>query len=463
MRKYICESEDVEENGRQSRGIDVSSHRQRVEEVDLPCAHMVHDVEELETFFRRTGLDRVIVYRSLEQQERSKHCLSDLNMWYPADVLEQFTTQLHRFVSPDMEIPTIDVLTQEEGPVFTVTDVQRYFQTPVEERDRMLNIVSFNLAFTDLHGYVVPPSIVRDLDLVRRVWPRQDMARFQKDTVWNPFAFLHDEERDAYAAPETITYLLLGPAGAYTDWHVDMGGSSVWYHVVRGRKVFMAAPNTPNNIQAFLEWSSSEEQVLFLGERLEGCVQAVLQPGDTLFLPGGWFHAVSTPEDSIVLGGNYINPLQLGNALRVVDIEKELRIGRDAMYPKYEMLMYYAACDFIRRIEGSKGVFETRTMVSRHEEEGLPHLVSYFETLVGSLVQKAARRKKDAEVFKRHVDACVERMEMVVDFLRKSIDYLASIKSGAESSSGREPLFEGFPDPLAGRNLYNIQSLQDKR
>ena len=114
--------------------------------------------------------------------------------------------------------------------------------------------------------------------------------------------------------------LSAGPAGAYTDWHVDMGGSAggwagsrvdpphplpgvagehgsaarqhtprwlhthaascaasgaqtsrvirplcllraVWYHVVRGRKVFLAAPPTPANLAAFEEWSSSGKQV----------------------------------------------------------------------------------------------------------------------------------------------------------------------------------------------------------
>ena len=26
-------------------------------------------------------------------------------------------------------------------------------------------------------------------------------------------------------------------AGCYTDFHIDMGGTSVWYHILRGQKV----------------------------------------------------------------------------------------------------------------------------------------------------------------------------------------------------------------------------------
>lgn len=36
--------------------------------------------------------------------------------------------------------------------------------------------------------------------------------------------------------------------------------SAVWYHVVSGRKVFLAAPTTPGNLRAFEEWSSSGKQ-----------------------------------------------------------------------------------------------------------------------------------------------------------------------------------------------------------
>ena len=36
--------------------------------------------------------------------------------------------------------------------------------------------------------------------------------------------------------------------------------AAVWYHVVSGRKVFLAAPPTPENLQAFEEWSSSGKQ-----------------------------------------------------------------------------------------------------------------------------------------------------------------------------------------------------------
>ncbi len=32
-------------------------------------------------------------------------------------------------------------------------------------------------------------------------------------------------------------YCLMSQGGSYTDFHIDFGGTSVWYHILRGKKV----------------------------------------------------------------------------------------------------------------------------------------------------------------------------------------------------------------------------------
>lgn len=34
-----------------------------------------------------------------------------------------------------------------------------------------------------------------------------------------------------------IRYVLMSVGGCYTDFHIDFGGTSVWYHIMRGKKV----------------------------------------------------------------------------------------------------------------------------------------------------------------------------------------------------------------------------------
>ena len=68
-------------------------------------------------------------------------------------------------------------------------------------------------------------------------------------------------ELNGVARMQAILFALSGPAGAFTDWHVDFGGSSAWYHMVSGRKVYVLAPPTPTNLAAFESWASSSKQV----------------------------------------------------------------------------------------------------------------------------------------------------------------------------------------------------------
>lgn len=50
-----------------------------------------------------------------------------------------------------------------------------------------------------------------------------------------------------------------------------------------------------------------------------------LRAGQTVLLPAGWIHAVYTPVDSIVFGGNFIHALSLRMSLIVNNIEEVTR------------------------------------------------------------------------------------------------------------------------------------------
>jgi len=49
-------------------------------------------------------------------------------------------------------------------------------------------------------------------------------------------------------------------ADSYTDFHVDFGGSSVWYHVLRGEKIFFLIRPTVANLASFENWYLSQNQ-----------------------------------------------------------------------------------------------------------------------------------------------------------------------------------------------------------
>ena len=235
-------------------------------------------------------------------------------------------TRLLGFLGADFPVPNFDVETQVEQPPVPLADFVRYFSQPW--RDKLLNVVSLSLAATPLAGAVTAPRIVREADLVACCWPPEVAPR-----------------------PEVQLYALCSPGGCYTDWHLDFGGSSVWYRIVAGSKVFMAAPPTEHNIRSFVRWASSSRQSReFLGNVLEETHRFTARAGDLLLIPGGWPHAVFTPSDSFVVGGNFVHSTNLRTQSLVWRVEDRLGVAPSCRYPNFKALCWYCAQWMCRRL-----------------------------------------------------------------------------------------------------------------
>jgi F-box and leucine-rich repeat protein 10/11 len=50
------------------------------------------------------------------------------------------------------------------------------------------------------------------------------------------------------------------------------------------------------------------------------------QPGDTFIIPTGWIHAVYTPVDSLVFGGNYLHAFDIAGQFAISALERRLRV-----------------------------------------------------------------------------------------------------------------------------------------
>lgn len=68
---------------------------------------------------------------------------------------------------------------------------------------------------------------VRFIDWVDCVWPRH-LKEAQREST---------NALDEMMYPKVQKYCLMSVKGCYTDFHVDFGGTSVWYHILKGAKV----------------------------------------------------------------------------------------------------------------------------------------------------------------------------------------------------------------------------------
>ena len=137
-------------------------------------------------------------------------------------------------------------------------------------------------------------------------------------------------------------------AHAYTDWHIDFGGSSVYYRILKGRKVFFFLKPTPENLEAYQNWATSSDQSwTWLAEGRE-CYRVDLGPGDTMLIPSGWLHAVYTPEDSLVIGGNFLTRLHYDMQFRIHEIERATNTPMKYRFPRFARVHWYDAINLLQ-------------------------------------------------------------------------------------------------------------------
>ncbi|XP_071081601.1 histone lysine demethylase PHF8-like isoform X3 [Haliotis cracherodii] len=239
-----------------------------------------------------------------------------------------FTIQdVENHVGSMREIDVIDVARQEDYKML-MREWTEYYNSP--NRQKIFNVISLEFSNTKLSEFVVPPAIVRELSWVQNVWPDQ----------------LPDDS--PYNRPEVQKYCLMGVRDSFTDFHIDFGGTSVWYHVLRGEKVFYLIRPTSANVSLYENWlSSSNQSETFFGDQVDSCYKCVIKTGQTFFVPTGWIHAVFTPIDSLVFGGNFLHSYNASLQLQVYEIERRVKTPEKYLFPFYETICWYAAKHFL--------------------------------------------------------------------------------------------------------------------
>ncbi|KAK2119151.1 hypothetical protein P7K49_000537 [Saguinus oedipus] len=84
-----------------------------------------------------------------------------------------------------------------EGPTVT--------SAPLDQRDDCY------VAGLGMSSFVEPPDIVKKLSWVENYWPDDALL----------------------AKPKVTKYCLICVKDSYTDFHIDSGGASAWYHVLK--------------------------------------------------------------------------------------------------------------------------------------------------------------------------------------------------------------------------------------
>ena len=105
-------------------------------------------------------------------------------------------------------------------------------------------------------------------------------------------------------------YILIGASKTGTNVHTDNGGSSAWLSLLCGRKRWTFwPPDTPGTALQQGTWADSREwyrkaypEVAAAG--LPGQLEVVQRPGETMWVPTGWWHVVENIGFTVALTQN---------------------------------------------------------------------------------------------------------------------------------------------------------------
>uniref|UniRef100_A0A1B9FYQ8 [histone H3]-dimethyl-L-lysine(36) demethylase n=1 Tax=Kwoniella bestiolae CBS 10118 TaxID=1296100 RepID=A0A1B9FYQ8_9TREE len=282
-----------------------------------------------------------------------------------------------RLVGPKRMVDVIDVSSQQSSQ-WTLQKWADYLLPPSSSsssstRKKVYNIISLEISDTELAKKVKPPKLVREVDWVDNYWnfsisgkgknkametstltptPASDdgtavngnrNGEVKAEIVEEDRGDIKENAKAPY--PKVQLYCLMGMKGAWTDWHVDFAASSVYYTIHTGSKVFYFIRPTTANLKAYAEWSGSFErqQDTWLPDMCDEVRKVVLNAGDTMIIPAGYIHAVYTPMDSIVFGGNFLHSYDIDTQLRLRQIEIDTKVPQRFRFPMFEKLCWFVA------------------------------------------------------------------------------------------------------------------------
>ncbi|GLB35227.1 putative protein with domain family that is part of the cupin metalloenzyme superfamily [Lyophyllum shimeji] len=288
-------------------------------------------------------------------------------------------------VGEDTPVEVIDVASQSTSPGWTLGKWNEYFNLEPEAREKICNVISLEISGTKLADMILPPKLVRELDWVENYWPS---TRKGKGHVY----------------PKVQLYCLMGVANAWTDWHIDFAGSSVYYHILHGSKIFYFIRPTPQNLAAYERWSGTELQNhSWLGDMVDEVFKVELTQGNTMIIPTGWIHAVYTPVDTLVFGGNFLHSYNVLTQLRVRNIEIATQVPKKFRFPMFSKLCWYVGDKTLRDLKSPSGAtFSPRVLESMLALADF--LVSEARTLEGGS-EHAKKEVKDQVPSDRIKDA----------------------------------------------------------
>ena len=344
----------------------------------------------------------------------------------------------------------IEVGTQTEIEGYTIAEFAEYLEKRTNEH-KVLNLISLEFSSLPLNTDVQQPRMVKSIDWIDNVWPIDRRTKFDY--------------------PQVQKYCLTGMAGSYTDFHIDFGGTSVWYHVVTGKKRFFLIAPTIANLCTYEKWTCSASQdSTFFGDLVPNqCFYIDLCAGQTMLIPSVWIHSVYTPEDSLVFGGNFLHSYSIFRQLQANTIEDRTRVNKIYRFPFFRQISFYALTYLLKSVSKLTNEYDRSKLreITYMDVFGSEAVYRQFPYLLKSCeMWLSTSSLEDNERFSEAaVEAGIETREGVVAFWWEVLIQLAKNEvenpiPSTQAQGGSDIAHETFSDRF-GAFLSHVQDIKN--
>jgi Jumonji helical domain/AT hook motif len=337
--------------------------------------------------------------------------------------------QIASIVGLSTAVNVIDVMEQKEVQGWTVGDLVEYFDEGESIQKLttrgVLNQVSFEFSRTALEKMVNSPEIVREIDWICNAWPQQ---------------FQISNSTGVKFYPIIQYYCVTSSIGAYMDFHIDLGGTSFWYHLVSGSKNFVLIEPTKQNLEVYESWAGDEnKEKIFLPDLIpqkSTIIHLILKEKETMIVPSGWIHAVYTGMDSLVFGGNFLHGFATEMQILINEMEIRSNVKDKFRCPYFDITHIFAANMYLKRLEST-----TKETISVVELQQLACLINYISSEykkcmneVKESASRVRRRKKLVRNEPKFIDAAnyvfrEQNCSTLTEFVKKFFFSIAKVYS----------------------------------
>ncbi|XP_072790771.1 lysine-specific demethylase PHF2 isoform X2 [Taeniopygia guttata] len=239
-----------------------------------------------------------------------------------------YVSDVENYVGPERSVDVTDVTKQKDCKMKLKEFVDYYYST---NRKRVLNVTNLEFSDTRMSSFVEPPDIVKKLSWVENSWPDDALL----------------------AKPKVTKYCLICVKDSYTDFHIDSGGASAWYHVLKGEKIFYLIKPASANISLYERWqSAANHSEMFFADQVDKCYKCTVKQGQTLFIPSGWIYATLTPVDCLAFAGHFLHSLSVEMQMRAYEVERRLKIVSLTQFPNFETACWYMGKHLLEKFKG---------------------------------------------------------------------------------------------------------------